>query len=318
MKRDSANWVIRLLFSLLLIPVGAVLILLEIKGRAGSLLSNMGLALIVAGVVSSFHEVVLRRLEGHQIADRVADRVHGKLKMSPLAATGIRLVTPVRKSYDGYCTWATNAGHQKLFFAGRSVLHRIDKGFRLRGMDSAEEVISRRVCEGASLRIMFLDPRSNLITRLAKEEGQTDKQLLGDIATSIGICRRVHDILRDRRLPEKSYMEVRLFDEVPYFAYHQVDKTIIIGFYFSSVVGHSTAAYEVLDAETKSLFENHFLSMFRRACDRTLLKIDPHGGDAELDHGLLSELTRSLSRTLDGSQAEHLIREQVQTPAIEG
>ena len=46
-NRMSTNKVLRIVFSILLIFVGAVLILLGVTGRVGNLLANIGLALIV-------------------------------------------------------------------------------------------------------------------------------------------------------------------------------------------------------------------------------------------------------------------------------
>ena len=60
---------IRTLFACVLILLGVVLVLLEITGLAADLVSKIGLALIVAGVMTVFHELVLRKTE---IEDTVA------------------------------------------------------------------------------------------------------------------------------------------------------------------------------------------------------------------------------------------------------
>ncbi len=304
-NRMTLNKALRVVFSILLVFIGAVLILLGVPGTIGSLLANVGLALIVAGIVAVFEETVLSRLEQGEAARIVANEVYERLYQSPLQSVGIRLVSPVRKGYDGYYLWAIAAKPQKMFFAGRSVLHRIDSDFRHRGLGKAEDVIARRLSQGSKLWVMFLDPNSSLISRLAKEEGQQTEQLLCDIATSIGICERLYSILKDKENTPAS-LEVRLYDEIPYFAYHSVDDDVTVGFYFSSALGHTSAAYDVIDQQTKSFFEGHFLSI--RARGSVLLQIPEHRNKADLNLQLMSQVRQALIKHLGEERTEDLIR----------
>ena len=286
----TGNQIIRLLFSILLIPVGTVMILLSVQGTTGILFSNIGLALIVAGVVSTFHEGIIRRLEKNESACAVANHVHDKLKETPLSEVGIRLVSSVRKGYSGYYKWALDTGTEEMFFAGRSVLHRIDADFKERAIGSAEKLISRRLSEGASFKVMFINPMSNLIPRLAAEENQSEEQLLSDVAVSLGVSKRLYKILKSIRLPPYAMLDIRVFDEIPYFAYHCVSDDVIIGFYFSSALGHASAAYDVLDRQTKEFFGAHFLSIFGRASNGYILRINPHSRKPEYNYQLMTEL----------------------------
>lgn len=306
MKTSSPNDLARILFSVLLIPIGAVLVLVD----AGNLVANVGLAFIVAGVVSTFHEGVLRRLEGADHAQSVAGAVVERLKDAPLTASGIRLVSPVRKGYDGYYLWAMHAGTQEMFFAGRSVLHRIDADFRARTIGSAEGIIARRLKEGANIKIMFLDPRSDIIPRLAQEEGQSPKQLLSDVATSLGICERLHNLLGEANLPNTASLDIRVFDEIPYFAYHKVDTKVIVGFYFSSALGHQSAAFDVVDLQTKEFFDAHFTAMFSRAGETHVVRIDPHRRTPDLNEALLAQLQSNLQKELGQEETRHLMQGQ--------
>src|SRR5205814_4758564 len=188
-RKDNRNHLIRLLFSILLVFLGFSLSLLASLYGWAKIVSDIGLAIMIAGIASTFHETVIRRLEGEEVALTVANKVKESLREAPLSASGIRLVSPIRKGYAGYYQWAISNHNQDLFFAGRSVLHRIDADFRSpsRLLGNAEERIAKRLSEGCSVRILFLDPRSDLIERLSLEEGQTREQLLGDIAASLGI-----------------------------------------------------------------------------------------------------------------------------------
>jgi len=310
----TGNQTNRLLFSILLIPIGAVMILLSTQGTAGDLLSKLGLAFIVAGVVSTFHEGIIRRLESNEAACAVANEVHDRLKETPLSAIGIRLVSSVRKGYSGYYLWSLDNSSKEMFFAGRSVLHRIDADFRERAIGTAEKLIARRLSEGARFKIMFLDPMSNLVPRLAEEEGQTEEQLLSDIATSVGICRRLYNILQEEKLPPKANLDIRVFDEIPYFAYHLVGDNVIIGFYFSSALGHASAAYDVVDRQTKEFFGEHFLSIFGRASNAYILRIHPHSRMPDLNRDLISKLRKIIVSKLGEQKTDEMMgEERVQT-----
>jgi hypothetical protein len=289
------------------------MILLGAGGSAGELVSKLGLSFIVAGIVSTFHEGVLRRLEGGENARTIADEIHNRLKSVPLFPVGIRLVSSIRKGYAGYYLWAVDNSPEEMFFAGRSVLHRIDADFRARAIGTAESVIVRRLTEGARIKVSFLDPRSEMIERLAREEGQTAKQLLSDIATSLGICARLHRLLALQPLPPNASLEIRVFDEIPYFAYHNVGEHIIVGFYFSSTLGHSSAAYEVVDLQTRQFFAEHFRSIFSRASDKYVVRTNPHvwGGNPEFNLPLIAELRKPIVEAIGEAEANRLMSDRV-------
>lgn len=303
----TKNGIIRLLFSVLLIPVGALIVMLEPEKAANTLVSDLGLAIIIAGVVSTFHEAIIRRLEGAETAETVADEVHNRFREDPLPASGIRLVSSIRKGYAGYYLWAVDSSADELFFAGRSVLHRIESDFKTRKTGSVENVLARRVAEGCTVRIMFMDPRSNLIERLAHEEGQTPEQMLIDLATSVGIVVRLHNYLRTLDIAAPAKIQVRIYDELPYFAYHRVGERAIVGFYFSSALGHASAAYELVDRQTRSHFEGHFNSMFDRAQNGVLFELDRHRGQANFDAELLDSLVTTLTEKIGKEKVIELI-----------
>lgn len=158
--------------------------------------------------------------------------------------TGIRQLSEVRRNYSGYYQWVNEQRPQDLFFAGRSVLHRIDADIRARTGATAADVILRRLKEGSKIHILFLDPRIDIIARLADEEGQTLNAMLGDIDTSLKICRSLAELLEAqyKDLPPGAELSVRVYDRVPYFAYHKQDREVIVGFYFDSAKGSTLAA----------------------------------------------------------------------------
>jgi hypothetical protein len=83
-----------------------------------------------------------------------------------------------------------------------------------------------------------------------------------------------------------------------------------VGFYFSSALGYASAAYEVVDKDTKSYFTGHFVTMFERARDRggILLHIPTHRNKAELNETLLNDLTNALNNLLGEDECSRLIK----------
>jgi hypothetical protein len=161
------------------------------------------------------------------------------------------------------------------------VLHRIDADIqgRSNGKSSAVDVLFRRLKEESKISILFLDPRTDILDRLAKEEGQTPRSMLGDIEKSIAICHQLYEQLKEEKnLRAGASLTIRVYDQIPYFAYHrQKDETIdeiIIGFYFRSAIGHSSGAYELIDDETKHAFGGHFDGIMSEATAGSLLEFD--------------------------------------------
>jgi hypothetical protein len=305
----ARNSVLRLVFSVALVPTGALLVILAGPGRVGQLVNSLGLALIVTGILNAFREVAVARMESEENAVIIADRLQERmLQILPTAAQGIRLASKVRRGYDGYYTWATTIHPRDLFFAGRSVLHRIDADFRNRGLPRAEQVLLRKLHEGSVIRIMFLDPRSGLLSRLAREEGQTEEEMLRDITTSLGICRRLYELLKHANFVTPTELSIRIYDDVPYFAYHRDGADVVIGFYFLTVLGYHSAAYSVLDEDTKGFFEGHFRTIFDRSSQTVLLDIAPSSGKASFNTKLFDEVCAALSVKIGLQECENLLR----------
>lgn len=214
-------------------------------------------------------------------ARTTAQAVHALFKQSPPEMTGLRLLAEKRRNFSGYYRWVNERTAQELVFAGRSVLHRIDADIKANTANpnsSAEGIIFRRLKENSKIRILFLDPRTNIIERLAKEEGQRLEVMIDDIDTSLRICKRIFDLLQNDgqalALSTSAELTIRVYDSVPYFAFHKQDNDVIIGFYFSFGIGSSSAAYEVVDSETKKVFGAHFERILSDARENCLLEYD--------------------------------------------
>jgi hypothetical protein len=129
---------------------------------------------------------------------------------------------------------------------------------------------------------------------LAEEEGQSLEAMLGDLAISIGICRRLFELLRTTPLPSRAMLNIRVYDRVPYFAYHRQDDEVIVGFYFLSRKGSSSAAYELVDGDTKRVFEGHFDLISSESASATIVEYDGARERANFNEALFADLRREL------------------------
>jgi hypothetical protein len=202
-----------------------------------------------------------------EFSDLIADKVHHLFSSRPPDLKGIRFVNDVRRNYQGYYRWVIEEHEQELFFAGRSVLHRIDADIRSRADGYVEDFILKRLKNGCTITILFVDPQLDIIERLAREEGQNYKDLLGDIAVSLGICKRLYALINLNYLELKTTANlfIRAYNRIPYFAYHKQNDEVLVGFYFQSGLGSTSALYELLDTKTKDIFSDHFKTISNEA-----------------------------------------------------
>ena len=258
------------------------------------------------------HKLDARIPKQEESAILTAQTVHQLFKDNPPEMTGLRLLTEVRRNFSGYYRWVNERVPQDLFFAGRSVLHRIDADIKANTANpnsSAEDVLFRRLKEGSKIKILFLDPRASILDRLAREEGQTLEAILGDIATTLGICKRFHDLLSAnyKSIGPSSELAIKVYDRVPYFAYHKQDDEVIVGFYFLSSKGSSSAAYELVDNETKQVFGDNFVRIMSDPTSNTIVKFDGARGRLNFNQSLFTELRQVLAKNLTLEKANQLI-----------
>lgn len=294
-------------FAMLLIVAGALIALLA-AGRAEKVLAALGLALVVVGVEAFLRAAAVFRYERDDLVEEVTKRLHLRLLDRPLGATGIRRITDARRGCEEYYKWVMSTEPQRLFFAGRSVLHRIDEDLKKLEAGPAEVALARMVTEGASVRILFVNPNSDLIERLAHDERQTKRDMVSDLARSVGICRRLHGLLYNKHIPNKAELDIRVFDAVPYFAYHRQDTELIIGFYFAYGLGGTSPAYEVLDAATQGVFDKHFDSLWEDP-KTTASLLSSHKGVLRIDEKLMEQIRNHISAVLGAERAAELIEE---------
>lgn len=296
-KPESSNTKV-LLVTWGLAATGIILILLSVLGGEAwhwpewttHYVRDLGLLLAAVMAGTIIHEKLLRD-EMIRSFDRTLDEkinpvptetaqaIHQLLLTRPPGLTGIRKLSDERRSYHGYYKWVRDSGSHELFFAGRSVLNRIATDIRAQGETTIEDAVLRRLKEGCQINILFLDARVDMIERLAREEAQSKHSMLGDIGEALQACRAM--ALRIgaewQECPRAAKLTIGVYDRVPYFAYHKQDSEAIVGFYFDSAMGMTSAAYELIDDETKRAFQDHFVSLRKDAVRENRVIVDFDG-----------------------------------------
>src|SRR5207244_566903 len=83
---------------------------------------------------------------------------------------------------------------------------------------------------------------------------------------------------------------IRVYDRIPYFAYHRQDDEVIVGFYFLSSIGSSSAAYDLVDGQTKKVFAGHFDRIMADAVPTFLVDFDGNRARPTFNEALLEKL----------------------------
>lgn len=276
MHLNAKKWVVIVVWAPL--AAGIILMLLGVLGANEwgwhrdftDFIKEFGIVLSAATAVSLIHEEYIC----DEMTKQFLEQLDKKLEATNL--TGLRLKAAVRRHYSGYYKWITEKEPQDLFISGRCVLHRIDSDLRDITKAGAEETIFRRLAEGSDIKIVFLDPRSNILSRLAIDEGQKPGTMLADIGKSLEVCHSLHLLLHAKyqTLPRSASLSIRVFDRIPNFAYHRQGADVLVGFYFLLAKGYTSAVYEVVDDTTKGHFDGHFDKVFNDAIAGSIMEFN--------------------------------------------
>jgi hypothetical protein len=272
---EKLKFWLRLAIGIIILAVGFSLISLSINSTSTSGLigEKIGLALIVAGIIAVFQEVVWRPIT----RDELKDGINKVLEF--MKGPAIHLETLVRLRYPGYHKWLINSKPQDVFISGHSVLHRMEDDFGQLPVNSLEEAICLKLSQACNIKILFLDPTWEFLDNVANAQEekpgdipyQTPIQLKKNIATSIGIVKRIADKLEKKQGPLPGSLDIRVCREVTQYAYHHVvckdndSEEMYVGLYFASELGTDSPLFVVENSNIRVRFRTHFTKIFARA-----------------------------------------------------
>lgn len=296
---DRARTLIRILLSLLMTAAGVITALMA-QGSTGpnaKLSQDLGLALIIAGVVAFFQEAFVAPLRQQEADERLKDVVKanesqlGELSKSIkgsltrvfdiLAGPGIQMVSKQRRGYSGYHRWMLETAPQEMFFAGHSVLHRIQADFGALKLKDVDEALFQKLAEGGKVKILFLDPTWDFLENIARSEDQTAVKMAQDLLTTLQVCENLSRRLGGVDLPGE--LDIRTCGELVQYAFHHVacpnkSEEMLIGFYFAGMVGTQSPLLSVENRDMREFFSKHFFTIFDRSSSKRLLSYSRGAG----------------------------------------
>ncbi|ACF44595.1 hypothetical protein [Pelodictyon phaeoclathratiforme] len=230
-----------------------------------AIIKEVGIVLFSVTTLELIHETVLRKKLVEETVEYIQKNILDGLKDCNLM--GMRLVAQQRSGYHGYEKWI-NEKNDELFFAGRSVLHTIEKYVKKRSeYNGIEDAILQKLKEGTTIKILILDPRSVVINLLTSEEtmnGQSQQvryfEMMRDIKFSFAIADKIGKLIDNKKNIDRltGNITIMLYSDMPYFAYHRQGNEVLIGYYFIREVGSKSGVYKITDEFTKTEYNNHF------------------------------------------------------------
>jgi hypothetical protein len=266
------NLKLRISMAFILLVLGALFVSFtsadNISGK-WFVLQQFGIAIMVAGAVSLLTEIMIE--------------IRPPFGPSPdyLHASGIQMLANKRQGDDRYHTWVITRAPQDLFFAGRSVLHRIQIDFKDRHLTPVEDILVRKISEGSTIKILFCNPLWNFIPDIAAAEGQTLAKIFDDFSKTIEIVKRISDKLLGTPVKYSGEIDIRIYEELFQYAYHRTEnyetteKKMYLGLYFARRQGCHSPLFEVFDSSIQTVFEHHFDDIFAKSTQ--LLFYPKHG-----------------------------------------
>lgn len=299
-----------ILFGLVMLLLGVVIALLSFSSTTagGTLLQSIGFAFIVTGVVVVFQEWVIapsREVETqgrfdslHKRIGELDTKVAGCFKHFEEAygtkALALRLVTLQRAGYDSYHHWLVHTTPEDLFFAGHSVLHRVQIDMDRRGLGKLDQAIVTKLLAGSNVRILFLDPTWDFVKTIAEGEGQTYERMLTDLTVTLGICRKIlMELEKHEPAVVTGSIDIRMCKEVQQYAFHSVTNresgttNMLVGLYFANSLGMNSPLFSVEHKDIQDIFTTHFVAIANRQTSTSLLEYSPpikHFNDDLYEH----------------------------------
>lgn len=149
---------------------------------------------------------------------------------------------------------------------------------------------------GKKMRILMLSPNSAASKLRSREESSNEGFLPAKIIEQIGALKSLHG-RAERQLKGQDYtgsLEVRLFDDLPYFSYFHTDKVMVMGFYYGHIRGLQSEA--LLIDEKSSIhakMQDHFNYLWnkpsKRGAPKTIL-CNISKGRTQFNHALVEAL----------------------------
>lgn len=219
-----------------------------------------------------------------------------------LPSESMVMVDPERKHFNGYHRWILTKDPLDIFFAGHSVLHRVDEDFSMLNLPKCEEALYMKVGHSSKIKILLIDPTWDFIEDIANAENQSIKDISEHLSITLKIIGNLYGLFETRKTKLNGSIEIKTCRNITQYAYHRVINTykskehpeIFIGFYFQDTVGSNTPLFKVENKSIVDFFEAHFLHIWNAPSSRTLFDYRSNRNDATIDTDYYEECRQKL------------------------
>lgn len=295
---------------ILFVGTTIALALNDTTGLIGTLGKSLGLAFVVTGCISVFREGVISRGEFEE-TKALFDEVKTLLKShfhevcEGLLKEKIYLLSEDKKGHPSFHKWLLQTKPQRIFFAGHSVLHSVQRDFIKMRFKSVEENIENKLLEGSEINIIFLDPTWGLLKDMAEGEGQSLKDFCLDIKKTLEICQDIWKRIEGKSLPGE--INIYTCRETVQYAYHNVvcpddnESEMLIGFYFAGILGTKSPLFRVEGDAIQQFFKRHFRTISREKTTRRLLAYSHNGTECTFDLPYYEVCLQKVNKVISGN-----------------
>ncbi len=230
---DRPKDLLRIFLAIVMLLLGIIIALLSTGNTStiGVLAQNVGLALVVAGLIATFQEVIwvpLRRNEIREGFERVsAETKQGFNTISGLVSKtldlGITDVWRERRSIPpGMWNEFTKDARQEVWLFGVA-----ESGFA--NDDDFWEILGDGAARGCNYKILLLNPDSPYFRDWDEKDKHDNSKIIA--------ANRIFRQLVEQHRGKSGKVEFRVYNEVPTLSIVRADGEMLVTFYMSSVRG---------------------------------------------------------------------------------
>jgi len=235
--------------------------------------NSLGLALIVSGLVLLYEEIM-----DIKVGPRYKEYFDEILSRLP---PGLRKIVDERRDYTKYQEWVGIKEKCDLFFAGHSVLNRIQADFAALPIKTVESAVIRKLKNGSVIKILFLDPSWEYVEEIVASQNQHPNEFYHHLRETLNVVKAIAKTLENKpSLPGE--LEIKMCRSDLRYSYHRIkcvesgEVDMLVGFYFASMVGIRSPLFRVETKDIQAYFNNHFKEIFEARQTKSLFVYNGH------------------------------------------
>lgn len=295
-KEQNYRRFIRILISVIMIITGIALLAVFVDCEDKiwqTVVFNIGVALVVAGVVALFNELLFGN-----------DYLFNEKKLSG----GLQMVAEERQKFSGYYNWTRSTNPKILKFSGHAVLKSMSDGIDNSSSRKFIETIIDKLKEGTKIYVLFFDPMFEAVEHVTTGMIDVNKRVLYErLKAALEITKElqieIKKIIKQDKTAITGELHISLVGVANnQYAYHYVEyedniKEVYVGFYFLGGLGGGQPVFTIDDTKILSFFDKNFEGLYHHATTKKILSIE--SGTEKLFSDILNDRLKHVNAQLD-------------------